>query len=177
MDPTRILRMTVMLIILKLTTVTMAKMMTVMTSVILFTYKLLQRQVGPTHGRKLPDLLHSMVFDHLQYNLQSHHQLVQLASQLTQHKGFPPQIPPWSPHFPQPVGLPLIKNIGNLMEIFVNILKIFANIFPLWSTCPLLRLHLVENPISLRGNVAPASVSTCLVCLAIVPLALGDWGL
>ena len=43
-------------IILKLTTVTMEKMMTVMTSVIVFTYKLLQRQVGPTHGRKPPDL-------------------------------------------------------------------------------------------------------------------------
>ena len=154
----------------------MEKMMTVMTLVILFTYKLLQRQVGPTHGRKPPDLLHPMVFDQLHFNHQSHHQLFQLASQLTQHKGFPRQIPPWSPHFLQPVGLPLITNIGNLVEIFVNIWQIFANIFHFWRTCPLLRLHLVENPISLRGNVAPASVSTCLVCLAIVPLALGDWG-
>ena len=93
MAPTRILGLTVMLIILKLTTVTMEKMMTVMTLVILFTYKLRQRQAGPTHGRKLPDLLHSMVFDHLNYNLQSH-KLVQLATQLTQHRGFPRQIPP-----------------------------------------------------------------------------------
>ena len=94
MAPTRILGMTVMLIILKLTTVAMKKMMTVMTLVIIFTYKLLQRQVGPTHGRKPPDLLHPMVFDQLHFNHQSHHQLFQLASQLTQHKGFPPQIPP-----------------------------------------------------------------------------------
>ena len=69
-------------------------MMTVMTSVIIFTYKLLQRQAGPTRGRKPRDLLHSTVFDHLHYNLQSHHKQVQLASQLTQHKGFPRQIPP-----------------------------------------------------------------------------------
>ena len=103
----------------------MEKMMTVMTLVILFTYKLRQRQAGPTHGRKLPDLLHSMVFDHLNYNLQSH-KLVQLATQLTQHRGFPRQIPPWSPHFLQPVGPPLITNIGNLMEIFVKIWQTFA---------------------------------------------------
>ena len=93
MDPTRILGMTVMLIILKLMTVTMEKMMTVISLVILFTYKLRQRQVGPTHGHKPPDLLHSTVFDHLHYN-HHHHQLYQPGTQLTQHKGFPPQIPP-----------------------------------------------------------------------------------
>ena len=71
MDPTRILGMTVMLIILKLMTVTMVKMMTVMTLLMTFTYKLRQRQAGPTHGHKPPDLLHSTVFDHLYHNHQS----------------------------------------------------------------------------------------------------------